>query len=51
MGRREFFAWVDQAAAEKRGGREADDPHSWAGTDEDPWGQQAREKRRQARGW
>lgn len=49
MGRRQFYAWVDQAHREL-GQHQADDPHSWAGTDDDEWWQQARERRRKAQG-
>lgn len=47
MGRREFYAWVDQCAREQKKVK-ADDPHSWQGTDDDEWWQEARERRRQA---
>lgn len=41
---REFYAWVDETARQT-GQVKADDPGTWEGTDEDPWWQQAREKR------
>lgn len=44
MGRREFYAWVEQAEREITA-QSADDPHSWKGTDEDEWWQQARQRR------
>lgn len=44
----EFNAWVEQASREN-GQHQADDPHSWTGTDEDKWWQEARRKRDEAR--
>ena len=49
MGKREFYAWVDQAAREI-GKKTANDPHSWEGTDEDEWWQRARRERDEALG-
>lgn len=48
MSRRAFYAWVDQANRET-GQQTADDPHRWAGTDEDLWWQEARRKRDEQR--
>ena len=49
MGRRQFYAWVEQALREK-GKVQADDPHSWEGTDADEWWQEARKRRDEALG-
>lgn len=49
MGRREFYAWVDQAAREQSKVK-ANDPHSWDGADEDEWWQEARRRRDEAMG-
>lgn len=49
MGKREFYAWVDQAARELKKVK-ADDPHSWQGTDDDEWWVKARQKRDKAMG-
>lgn len=43
MGRREFYAWVDQAHRELAAGRET--PDQW-GDRQDPWWQQAHQKAR-----
>jgi hypothetical protein len=48
MGRNEFYAWVDQVYREQQAEAEAND--SWAARDQDPWWQQAREKRRRLQG-
>ena len=48
MGKLEFYLWVDQAARELNQKR-ADDPGSWAGTEEDEWWIKARDKLRRAR--
>lgn len=48
MGRREFNAWVDQCARDT-GQHKAEDPHSWEGTEDDTWWQEARARRERER--
>jgi hypothetical protein len=43
MLRCEFYAWVDQMAREQL---QQTSPDSWEGTQQDPWWQAVREKRR-----
>lgn len=49
MGRREFYAWVDQVAREQSK-VQASDPHSWEGAESDEWWQEARRRRDEAMG-
>jgi hypothetical protein len=48
MGRKEFYAWVDQCYQEMSGGEQ--DEGSWNNYENDPWYQQAREKRSKLQG-
>lgn len=43
MGKREFYAWVDQVYRDSFGSEP--NPHNWSGDDNDDWWQKAREKR------
>lgn len=43
MGRREFYAWVEQANREQGG--QSDDVETWEAADNDEWWVQARRRR------
>ena len=45
MGKREFYAWVDQAYREIERESKGASTDSWEGADQDPWWQQARARR------
>lgn len=48
MGRREFYAWVEQLQAEME--RRSTQEDSWEAAEQDPGWQKMREKRERARG-
>lgn len=49
MGRREFYAWVDQCHKEVIEASE-ESPDSWRNTEKNSWWERAREKRRKMQG-